>query len=352
MTGPPVLPTGIVGRSSVSVVVPVYNGGKHLRQCLASILAQTRPLLEIIVMDDASTDDTADVARAFGEAISYVRQPENRGQFRNVEDGIALARGEYVAVFHADDVYDATIVAEEAALLDADQSVGLVFALDRFIDGEGREYGKLAIPLALRRSGPFEFARLINAVLEYKNVFMPTPSAMARTSLYREVGAFTTEFGSAGDLDMWLRLARRTRIAVLEQHLFSYRHTASSEGQSYQRLRTVPENYFALMVRHLAECPDVVVQRSARRGFEAHRAVDALRITVNAYLLGDGSLARANWRRARLAALIASHRIDRVRHVVLWTALFFLCRLPRSNVVVRLLHWRYYGRLPWWRSNT
>jgi len=332
-------------------VVPVFNGALYLRQCLDSLLAQNWPNCEILLMDDASTDATPDIAASYGPRLTCHRQVANRGQFRNVDDGIALATGEYVAVYHADDVYDADIVAQEAGFLETHPEAGLVFCLSRFMDSTGREYGRLELPPSLRGRVALNYADVLNGVLMYKNVFMPTPSAMARAEVYRTAGPFRARFGSAADLDMWLRCARVSRIGLIERHLFSYRHTSTSEGQSYQLRRTEPENFFAVMENEIAEYGSAIVLPAARRAFESHRAVDVLRTCVNAYIKGDMVVAKSAWNRVSLTSLLASTRIRRTRHLLLWAALGVFCHLPRFPRLASALDWRYYRRLPWWRTS-
>src|SRR5262245_46403552 len=124
----------------VSVVVPVWNGARYLRESLDSILAQTYRPIEVLVMDDASTDETPEILASYGPAVRTRRQGTNRGQFDNVNDGIALAGGEWIAVYHADDVYRPEIVEREAEFLERHPEAGAVFCLDAWIDAEGREY--------------------------------------------------------------------------------------------------------------------------------------------------------------------------------------------------------------------
>ena len=78
----------------VSIVVPVWNGEAHLRESLDSILAQTYPQLEVIVVDDASTDSTPEILASYGDRIRVHRQQSTRGIYGNANDGIALACGE------------------------------------------------------------------------------------------------------------------------------------------------------------------------------------------------------------------------------------------------------------------
>src|SRR5947209_16553719 len=97
-------------RPLVSIIVPVFNGERYLRESLDSILGQTYPRTEVLVMDDASTDGTPRIVASYGNNVRYRRQRENRGIYGNSNDGVAVARGELVAVYHADDVYLPTVV--------------------------------------------------------------------------------------------------------------------------------------------------------------------------------------------------------------------------------------------------
>src|SRR5262245_20179101 len=90
--------------SSVSVVIPCYNAGRFLKETLESILAQTRPALEVIVVDDGSTDDSAAVAGAFGPPVRVLRQ-SNQGESVARNRGLDEARGDWVAFLDADDVW-------------------------------------------------------------------------------------------------------------------------------------------------------------------------------------------------------------------------------------------------------
>src|SRR6266446_7917265 len=81
--------SGAQERPLVSIIVPVFNGERYLRDSLDSILAQTYPRTEIFVMDDASTDGTREVAAAYGERVKYHRQETNRGIYGNANGGIA-----------------------------------------------------------------------------------------------------------------------------------------------------------------------------------------------------------------------------------------------------------------------
>lgn len=327
----------------VSVVVPVYNGGRHLRASLDSLVAQRHPRVELIVMDDGSTDDSAAIAESYGDALRLVRQPGNLGQFDNVNAGIALARGDYVAVFHADDVYDPDIVEREVAFLEENPGVAAVFCLDRFIDAEGREYARLSLPADVPTDRPLDWAATLEAILRHKNRFLRTPGAMVRADVYREVGGFDARFGSAGDLEMWLRIARSHPIAILPRHLFSYRHFHGSVAQSYQRLRTEPENYFEIVDAHLDAGGRDVVSAAALADHEAHRAEDRLMCAVNRYVEGDVAAARAMLATVHASALVRSRRVQRGRLLVLLGLMRTAARLPRSARLADAFRRRWHG---------
>ena len=106
-------------RPLVSILIPVYNGAAYLQEALDSILAQTYRPLEILLLDDASTDGTAAIAAEYGDRITLVRQPHNLYIYDNINFGIDRARGELIATYHADDIYSPTIVAEQIVCLEA-----------------------------------------------------------------------------------------------------------------------------------------------------------------------------------------------------------------------------------------
>src|SRR5215471_11715601 len=188
----------------VSIVVPVYNGERYLRESLDSIMGQTYPHTEVIVMDDASTDGTAGIIAEYGSRIRSHRQPENRGIYGNMNDGITLARGEYIAIYHADDVYDPHIVEREVEFLARHPDVAAVFCKEVFISPEGREFGRVELPPEVRGGGPFEYGLVFNTLLAHKNKIFCCPTCMVRASVYRAVGVYRDkEFRNTSDLEMY-----------------------------------------------------------------------------------------------------------------------------------------------------
>jgi glycosyltransferase involved in cell wall biosynthesis len=330
-------------KPTVSVVVPVFNGATFVEESLDSILGQTYAPREVIVMDDASTDSTPEIVASYGNAVRYVRQPANRGQFGNVNDGLALATGDMVGVFHADDVYLPELLEREVAWLDAHPQAGAVMCSDIFIDVAGRELGRLELPPQVKGEQPLPYETVLNALLTYSNTFLRCPTALVRLQVYEDVGRYRDDvYKNTSDVDMWLRIARRYEIGILEDHLVLYRRGHGSSSERYHRIRTDPFRFFEIMDAELEAGGRGVAREDALRAYEAHRAVDAVLRAVSHYILGDIGAARVVLHEVRLATLAASPRVQRARMLVLTLGLRALVRLPRIAALGRLFERRWY----------
>ena len=154
----------------VSIIVPVSNGEKYLRESLDSILAQTYSPCEILVMNDASTDSTLDIIATYGNRLRHHSQSQNKGQYQIVNEALSMVQGTYIAVYHADDVYEPSIVQKEVEFFENHPEVGAVFCQDIFIDAEGNEYGRLTIPAEIRHLPALTYPTIFNAVMTHKIV--------------------------------------------------------------------------------------------------------------------------------------------------------------------------------------
>ena len=329
----------------VSIVVPVFNGERYLRESLDSILAQTYRSIEVLVMDDASTDETPEIIASYGDRVIHVRQRENRGIYESANIGIARARGEFVAVYHADDVYEPTIVEREVACLERHPEVGAVFCKEIFIDAEGREEARLRLPPEVSGGRPLSYTVVLNALLTHKNPFLNCPSAIVRAAVYRDVGTYrSTQFLNTSDLEMWLRIARKYSLAIVDEHLFRYRSGHGQSSQRYHYLRTDQNRYFLIMDLYLAEGGRALATAEALAAYEAHRAEDRLMRSVNHYILGQRGEARALLGRVRAGQIAGSSRVQRWRLLVLFVLLTFLVHLPRLSFMAKLFHRRWQSK--------
>jgi glycosyltransferase involved in cell wall biosynthesis len=334
----------------VSIVVPAYNAERFLGDALASVCAQSHPDLEVIVCDDASTDRTPAVAQGTGDPrVRYLRNEHTLGGYGAMNRGVGESRGEYVAVYHADDLYDTRIVERELAFLLDHEEVGAVFCLDRFIDESGREYGRLRLPPALADLDVLDAELLVDSLLRYKNTFLRTPSVMFRRAAFDSVGGFDQAgFGIAADLDMWNRISIRWRIGLVNEYLMSYRHYSAQWSKRYERMRIEPEMFFLVMDTHLSR-PGIahLVTADARMCYDVWRAQDDAERAANAFVLGDRNRAVALLRGSGVLPLLRSSRRGQVARVIGLRALVrSAAAIGPSGPARSLVHFARFRRLP------
>jgi GT2 family glycosyltransferase len=331
-------------RPWVTIVVPVYNGAQYIRESLDSILEQSYPNIDVLVMDDGSTDATADIITSYGPAIRSFRQRSTVGQFENVNAGVGMAQGDFIAVYHADDIYLPTIVEREVDFLLTYPEAGAVFASDIMIDANGREYARLSLPRAVRGNQPLDRATIINSLLTHKNIFLRCPTSMVRAEAYRAVGPYRQDlYRNNADLDMWLRIVRHYPIGILEQHLYKYRHFHGGSRERHNHLRTEQGRNITILDDHLTEWASEIAMPAALAAHEAHRAEDALMRVVSHYILGQMTEARRLLGKIRVRRLLGSRQVQRVRLSALFGILQLLVRMPRSHVIANLFKRRWHG---------
>ncbi len=271
----------------VSVCIPTYRDALFLVKSLDSIVNQTYQNLEILVGDDASPDNTADVVHSFRDSrIRYLRNQVNLGQFENVNQLVSRCRGEYIAIYHSDDYYDHAIVHKEVTFLESHSEVGAVFALDRRVDDFGRVIGKMKLIPEIRANAPLAFSDILPILLRHRNRIFRTPTFMCRAEVLRVAGRFSSVYDIAGDLEMWLRIAGLTPVAILDEYLMYYRRGSSQVSSSYERLRTHEDHFFVIMDSFLklfssdiSLPPDVLLEYNYhRRADETFRALNYIRL--------------------------------------------------------------------------
>jgi GT2 family glycosyltransferase len=344
MTGTPAIPPHATTHGPrVSILVPSYNGARYLREALDSILAQTYENLEVILLDDASSDETPQIAAEYGDRIIYVQQPTNLYIYENVNVGIGLATGDLIATYHADDIYLPTIVAAQVAYFARHPEVGAVFASDIFVDADGKEYGRLRLPPEVAGERLLDFPTVLSALLTYKNRFFVCPTAMVRASVHRDVGVYRQDpYGIAADLDMWLRIAKKYPMAVLESHLMRYRHFHGNATQLYNHLRTAPDNYFRIVDGYLESGDRAQATPQALGVYEGHRSEDRVMASVTHYIKGEMREGRMALRGARLWRIARSRGLQRTRLLAIATGMWLLLRLPRQERLARRMFERWH----------
>jgi glycosyltransferase involved in cell wall biosynthesis len=272
----------------------MWNAEQTIRETLESVVSQTYSDLEIIVVDNASTDGSVSIVRQSKDPrLRLYLNERNIGGERNFSRAVSLASGEYTAVYHADDVYLPTIVAQQVAAFRQYVDVGAVFTLAEHINYRGEVIGGTDLPPALRRRPVHGLQEILLPIMENGN-FLVFPSAMLRTSLYKSLLPFDVErFGTSADLDMWLRALKWGPIAILNKRLVRYRISTGHGSYTTRYLRTEEADFFKVMDLHLATgALPFALPRSSQRRYEFLRSVDHTRRATNSIIKGEFSQAR------------------------------------------------------------
>jgi GT2 family glycosyltransferase len=208
----------------VSVVVPAYNHESYVGVAIESVLGQSYDHLEIIVIDDASKDQTWEVIQAFGDGrLRTTRHEENRGAQATINEGLAAARGEFIAILNSDDVFSPDRIEAGLACLQG-EAADLVGTDITLIDPDGqpwRDHWWLkafdALKDVWRTTGDWP------ATLLEGNVFMTSSNFLFSRAWYEVVGPFA-DYRYVLDYDWLLRgLAAGRRLAWLDRPLLQYR---------------------------------------------------------------------------------------------------------------------------------
>jgi glycosyltransferase involved in cell wall biosynthesis len=208
----------ILDEPAVSVVLATHNNAQTLTAAIDSILSQTFQDLELILVDDGSTDETpAIVAAASGRnaRVRVIRNDRRLGLSRSLNRGLEMARGHVVARMDGDDVSHPERLAQQIAFLEGHPEVGLLGTQPRFIDGTG-----LPVP-RVGWTVPTEHDAIAWSLLD-GNPFVH-PSVVVRTDLLRAAGGYDPDLDRGQDMDLWTRLIFTTRCANLPVRLIDYR---------------------------------------------------------------------------------------------------------------------------------
>ncbi len=262
--------------SRVDVFVPCYKYGHFLRGCVESILAQEGVDVRVLVIDDASPDDTPEVAAQLvreDSRVSYRRHAVNWGHIATYKDGIDWATGDYTLLLSADDVLTPGALNRAARLMDAHPEVGMVHG--RAVLFQGND------PPPEIRPVPADYAWRIQSGLEFLDAVFSgsganpvlAPTVVVRTRLQQQLGGYRAELHHSGDFEMWMRFAAHGSIGIVEAPQAFYRwHTTNmthvyNTGTGFRNLEQTMAA-FDVFVRdwgHLVPSADRLRSAAARK---------------------------------------------------------------------------------------
>ena len=204
-------------RIKVSAIVPVFNGSATLREAIDSVLEQGSSDLELIVVDDGSTDSTPAIIDSYGDQIRCIRQP-NAGPAVARNAGARNARGEYLAFLDADDRWLSGILQQMISALDSDLGCVVAYGNLLMVDSEGRSLATHLI------GGDYDHAPSMEEILGRMWPIMPS-AALIRRSAFDACGGFVEDFRGAGyeDALLWLRLREAGHFCYIPEALAAWR---------------------------------------------------------------------------------------------------------------------------------
>ena len=237
--------------TGVDVVVPCFNYGRYLDWCVGTLLNQAGVRVRVLIIDDASDDDTPEVGRrlAAGDSrVEFRRHEKNAGHIATYNEGLlGWASAEFSLLISADDGLAPGALERAARLMTERPDVGMTYGMATIItdehgpgpaDSVSAEHRIVTGPQYLEHC-----CRAGNAV--------PTPTAVVRTELQHRLGGYRSELPHSGDVEMWMRFALHAPVGVLRAVQAYYRHHERSMSMAYyaRPLRDRREHLQAFQVR-------------------------------------------------------------------------------------------------------
>jgi glycosyltransferase involved in cell wall biosynthesis len=199
----------------ISAIIPTYNYGKYVSRAIDSVLAQTRPVDELIVIDDGSTDGTRHILSSYGDRIRYVYQA-NRGLSGARNKGMELARHPWVAFLDSDDWWYPGKIARQVAVAESDPKINFIYTGICMFGPDGRGAERPADPPST-----------VWPRLRYLNMITPS-TVMARRDLLLRAGGFDQTLKTCEDWEFWVRLGQEVRYGAVIEPMIGYQITPGS----------------------------------------------------------------------------------------------------------------------------
>jgi glycosyltransferase involved in cell wall biosynthesis len=344
----------------VSVIMPVYNGEKHLRIAVESILAQTYWHFELVAVDDGSTDHSIDILREFkslDERVVIHQHPKNMGVVAALNTGIEGSQGVYIARMDADDISMPDRLEKQVAFLDSHAEIGLVGSCGEMVKTDGAHLLFISMPTS-------------PALILWSFCFFDPilhPSVCMRRPLVEKAGGYRNMLsddakGFPEDYDLWVRMIRLSGFSNLPESLVKLRRHTANLTESH--LKTILKfsadtghHHIEYLLGH--EVPSDVVKvfwKTEHNKSSIPEAVSLLDELVRTFMKNQplsvkeqkAVKADAAW---RLIKLIPAHIFTTISLMMLWRAfyydpLFFYHAILNSFPIIRI---KLYRRVQNWR---
>lgn len=247
--------------ASVDIVVPCYNYAHFLEGCVSSVLSQRDVEVRVLILDDASPDNTAEIGETLAQSdprVTYLRNEENLGLIGTANRGLLdWAEADYVLLLSADDLLTPGSLARATSIMEAHADVHMVFGRALLIsdDFESSDIPPEDQDAQVQLISGHDFIR---RNFTHGNP-VPSPAAVLRTRVQKELGGYLPQFAHTSDMEMWMRFAAHGSIGVIKTLQACYRiHDTSMSAPRVNRAISDREERLeacAYAVEHL--CQDI-----------------------------------------------------------------------------------------------
>jgi glycosyltransferase involved in cell wall biosynthesis len=217
--------------AKVDIVVPCYNYGRFLEGCVRGVLEQSLEDLRVLIIDDASSDNSVSVAQKLADAdgrVSVISHPQNWGHISTYNQGIEWASSDYFLLLSADDLLVPGALERAAAIMDANPDVVLTH-------GKGISWQDDSPLPKIDAQKDYTWRRqdLIRDMCAIGANVVNTPTAIGRTSVQKAIGGYRPSLPHSGDMEMWLRFGAHGGAAKIDAVQAIYRRHSSNMSHSY-----------------------------------------------------------------------------------------------------------------------
>lgn len=219
----------------VSVILTSFNHEKFIREAIESVLNQTFADFELIIWDDASSDNSWHLIRQYSDPriIAFRNEKQERGIWGINKSISEVATGEYIAIHHSDDVWELDKLAKQVAFLETNPETGAVFTWAQIIDEHGVQSTKDWFDQGNKTRWEW-----LNQLFHEEN-HLNHPSVLIRKQCYQDVGAYRYGFGQTGDAEMWSRVLIKFPIHIIQEKLTRHRIPSDRSNTSGHRIEVV-----------------------------------------------------------------------------------------------------------------
>ncbi len=313
-----------------TICIPAYNASNTIGETLNSIINQTFSDLEIIVSDNYSTDNTKEVVKEYEakgvQTVTCPTLPVKTGSLldnctsssQNWNSLINLGQGEFIGIYHADDIYNSEIVHKQVCFLQEHKECPAVFTMLKYIDTSGKEiqpgWKKFFKDDYLMLDQP----SLIDALAVHHH-FFSTSGVMLRRDAWRKAGKFDSHFGQALDTEFWIRISGIGPVGILNEPLVNYRISDTQDTAAWKKIYKYDYIPFLQVMNHYIFEKDLQKQlkNESLGHVKALKYSEDIRIALN--WINSGNIEKAkevtreirgiNLKKAGRFILIREHRL-------------------------------------------